>query len=150
MTSRIEKKRLYSEILSSNFQKRAEQKTFKLTVKSKSSHSTEHMKTLVKTKVNPVEMKIGITAFKGLRNGRLLIETQNEKEIDALSKKINEVCGEDLEASTPQRRNPRLIIYNVPDEVNIENAKELIMKQNSELCIEKEDITPRFLFKDKR
>ena len=24
------------------------------------------------------------------------------------------------------------------------------MKQNSELCIEKEDITPRYLFKDKR
>jgi len=60
------------------------------------------------------------------------------------------VCGEELEASTPRCRNPRLIIYNVPDEVNIENAKELIMKQNSELCIEKEDITPRFLFKDKR
>ena len=58
--------------------------------------------------------------------------------------------GEDLEASRPQRRNPRHNIYNVPDEVNIENAKELIMKQNSELCIEKEDITPRFLFKDKR
>jgi len=32
----------------------------------------------------------------------------------------------------------------------VENAKELIMKQNSELCIENEDITPRYLFKDKR
>jgi hypothetical protein len=60
------------------------------------------------------------------------------------------MCGEELEASTPKRRNPRLIIYNVPDELSIENAKELIMKQNSELCIEKEDITPRYLFKDKR
>jgi len=112
-TSLIEKKRLYSETVSGNNKKRAEQKTFKLTVKSKSSHSIEHMKTLVKTKVNPVEMKIGITTFKGLRNGRLLIETQNKKEIDALSKTINEVCGEELEASTPRRRNPRLIIYNV-------------------------------------
>jgi len=44
------------------------------------------MKTLVKTKVNPVEMKVGITTFEGLRNGRLLIETQNKKEIDALRK----------------------------------------------------------------
>ena len=60
------------------------------------------------------------------------------------------MCGEELEASTPKRRNPRLIIYNVPDELNIENAKELIMKQNSEMCIEKEDITPRYLFKNKR
>jgi len=95
-------------------------------------------------------MKIGITTFKGLRNGRLLIETQNKTEIDVLSKTINEICGEELEASTPKHRNPRLIIYNVPDELNIENAKELIMKLNSELCIEKEDTTPRYLFKDKR
>jgi hypothetical protein len=69
-TSLIEKKRLYSECLSGNQQKRSEQKTFRLTVKSKGSHIIEHMKALVKTKVNPVEMKIGIT-FKGLRNGRL-------------------------------------------------------------------------------
>jgi len=85
------------------------------------------MKTLVKTKVNPVDMKIGITSFKGLRNGRLITETQNKLEIDALRKTINELCGEELEALTPRRRNPRLIIYNVPDELNIENAKELIM-----------------------
>jgi uncharacterized protein YyaL (SSP411 family) len=60
------------------------------------------------------------------------------------------MCGEELEASTPKRRNPRLTIYNVPGELNIENAKELIIKQNSEQCIEKEDITPKYLFKDKR
>jgi hypothetical protein len=60
------------------------------------------------------------------------------------------MCGEELEASTPRRRNPRLNIYNVPEELNIDNGKELIMKQNSEVCIEKEEITPRYLFKDKR
>ena len=91
VTSLIEKKRLYSETLNGNHQKRAEQKTFKLTVKSKSSHSIEHMKSLAKTKVNPVEMKIGITTFKVLRNGRLLIEIKNKKEIDVLSKTRNEV-----------------------------------------------------------
>jgi len=69
--SRVEKKRLYSETVSGNHKKRAEQKTFKLTVKSKSSHSMEYMKTHVKTKVNPVEMKIGITTFKGLREDKL-------------------------------------------------------------------------------
>ena len=74
-TSVIEKKRLNPESLSGNEQKRAELKTFKLTVKSKGSHSFEYMKTLVKTNMKPVEIKMGITTFKGLRNGRLLIET---------------------------------------------------------------------------
>ena len=96
-------------------------------------------------------MKSGITTFKGLRNGRLPIQTHNKQDTDALSKTINEMCGEELEASTPRRRNPRLIIYNVPDELNIENAKELAMKKkNSELCIEKEYITLRYLLNDKR
>jgi hypothetical protein len=75
-TSLIEKKRLYSECLSGNQQKRSEQKPFRLTVKSNGSHSIEHMKALVKTEVNPVEMKIGITTFKGLWNGQLLTETK--------------------------------------------------------------------------
>jgi hypothetical protein len=101
VTTHVEKKKLYSEVLSGHKRKGAEQKTFKLTVRSKSSHSIDHIKNLVKTKVNPVDMKIGITTFKGLRNGRLLIETRNKTEIDALSKTINEVCGEELEASTP-------------------------------------------------
>jgi hypothetical protein len=43
----------------------------------------------------------------------------------------------ELEVLTPRHRNPRLIIYKFPDELNIENAKELMMKQNSELCVEK-------------
>jgi hypothetical protein len=118
-TSLIEKKRLYSEALSDNQPKWAERKTSRLTVKSKSSHSIENMKTLVKTNVNPVDIKTGITTFKGLRNGRILIETHNKQKIDAVSKTMNEMCGKELDASTPKRRNPRLIIYNVPDELTL-------------------------------
>ena len=101
------------------------------------------MKTFVKAKVNPVYMKIEIVTLQSLGNGRLLIETHNKQEIDALSKTINEMCGRELEASMPRCRNPRLIICNVPDGLNVGNAKELIMKQNSQLCVEQEDITAR-------
>ena len=52
-------------------------------------------------------------------------------------------------ALTPIRRIPRLLISNVPDELNIENAKELIMKQNSDLCVVNEDLTLEYIFKDK-
>ena len=117
-------------------------------MKSKGSHGIEQMKAMVKTKVNPVKMRIGITTFKGLRNGRLLIETYNRNEIEVLSKTMRRVEGR--EASTPRRRKPRLIIYIVPDELNIDNTKELIMQQNSEMVLGKEDISRRYLFKDRR
>jgi hypothetical protein len=67
-TFHIEKKMLWLEALSNNQPKRAEQNSFKLTLKSKCGHSFENMKTLFKTKVNPVDMKIGITTFTDLRN----------------------------------------------------------------------------------
>jgi len=149
-TFHIEKKMLWLEALSSNHPKRAEQNSFKLTLKSKCGHSFENMKTLVKTKVNPVDMKIGIRTFTELGNRWLLIETHNKEEIDTLNQTINELFGTELEVLTPRHSNPRLIIYKVSDELNIENAKELIMNKKSELCVEKEDITSRCLFKDKR
>jgi len=48
---------LYSEAPGGNQQKRAEQKTFTLIVKSTSGHRIEHMKTFVKKKVKPIDMK---------------------------------------------------------------------------------------------
>ena len=41
--------------------------TFKLFVKIKNSQSIEYIKTLLKTKVNPVEMKVGINSLKSLK-----------------------------------------------------------------------------------
>jgi len=76
--------------------------------------------------------------------------THNKEEIDTLKQTTNELFGAELEDLTPRHRNPRLIIYKFPDELIIENAKELMMKRKSELCVEKEDITSRCLFKDKR
>jgi hypothetical protein len=49
-----------------------------------------------------------------------------------------------------KRRNPRLIIYNIPDEVTLENAEDIICAQNLALALNKEDITTKFIFKTKR
>ena len=65
-TPSIEKRRMYSECLGGSQLKKSEPKAFKLTVKSKGSHGIEQMKAMVKTKLNPVEMRIGITTLKVL------------------------------------------------------------------------------------
>ncbi|PSN30244.1 hypothetical protein C0J52_25657 [Blattella germanica] len=36
------------------------------------------MKLLIKTKINPTAMKIGISSFKALKNGNLIIETEHK------------------------------------------------------------------------
>jgi len=55
-------------------------------------------------------MKVGISALKTLRNGQLLIESEKRNDLEELCKKINEVCGEELESYMPTLKNPRLTV----------------------------------------
>jgi hypothetical protein len=41
------------------------------------------------SKINPNEIKVGINTFKSLKNGKVLIQTKNKEEIEALVKDIN-------------------------------------------------------------
>ena len=45
-------------------------KMYKLFVKSKNNQSTEYTRALLKSKLNPTQMKVGISAFKTLKNGQ--------------------------------------------------------------------------------
>ena len=125
-------------------------KRFRLTVKSKEKHTTEAMKTMLKSKINPTEIKVGISAFKSLRDGRILIESGSKEEIEALGSNINEKCGKELEARVHKLRNPMVIIVNVPEEVNKDNAEETIITQNPELNLLQGDIKTKFCFTTKK
>jgi hypothetical protein len=92
-------------------------KMYRLFVKSKNSQSVEYTRTLLKSKVNPTQMKVGISALKTLKNSQLLIESEKKSELTEVCKKINEVCGEELESYMPTLKNPRIIVFNVPEDV---------------------------------
>ena len=70
---------------------RAERK-FELTVKSKESKTPDEIKSLLKTQVNPTEIRVGITSIKLLRDGRIIIEAGSKNEIDKLGEQIGEIC----------------------------------------------------------
>ena len=59
-------------------------------------------------------------------------------------------CGDHVEAKVHKRRDPRLIIYNVPDAVTPENAEDIILAQNPDLNLQEGDIQIKFAFKTKR
>jgi hypothetical protein len=69
-------------------------KMYKLFVKSKNYQSADCTRTLLKSKVNPTQTKVGISALKTLKNGQLLIESEKKSELEEVCKKINEVCEE--------------------------------------------------------
>ena len=125
-------------------------KSFKLIVKSKNNQSTEYMRTLLKTKVNPVELKVGINSLKNLKNGHLLIESGNKSEAKIICQNINSKCGGELEANISVKRNSRIIIFNTPTEITMENAVEALTTQNEQLENGKEVMRPIREFRNRK
>jgi hypothetical protein len=139
------RKKLYAEALSGK-----KGNLFKLTVKHRKNEPVEAVKKILKSSIDPTDMKIGIRTFKGLKDGKVLIEADTKDDIEKLNSRIREKCGDRLETNVQKRRKPRIIIYNIPDEVTLENAEDIISAQNPELALEKGDITTKFTFKTKK
>jgi len=95
-------------------------------------------------------VKIGIRTFKGLQNGKVLIEADAEEEREALQDQIRHKCGDKLETHVQKRRKLRMIIYNIPDEIIMDNTADIIREQNPELPLKTGDITTKFITKNKR
>ena len=136
---------LYSEAVSSGTPK----KLFKLTVKSIGSTTQEKVTELLKAKINPTEIKVGINKFKVLNNGNIIIGTNTKQEIEALEKEIATKCGGELEANVHKLRKPRLIIYNIPEDISITNLEDTLLMQNPDIGLTKGDIDANFAYTTK-
>jgi hypothetical protein len=79
-----------------------------------------------------------------------LIEADTKEEIERLHSQIRDKCGDHLEANIQKRRNPRLIIYNIPDDLTTENAENIITTQNPYLNIQTGDLLPKYILATKR
>jgi len=70
--------------------------------------------------------------------------------INKLTTEINTRLGERLEITKHRLRKPRLIIYNVPTEITIENIAATIIAQNPEIQTNGENIEAKYKFKDRK
>jgi len=80
---------------------------------------------------------VGISTFKSLKNGKVLIETNSKEEIEALGKVFNVKCGDKLEANIHRLRNARLVIINTPDYISTENLEDTLIAQKPDLHLGK-------------
>ena len=69
-------------------------KRYKMTIRSKKAHPPEEIQQLLKAKINPGEIKVGVTILKSL-NDSVLVETKSIEETEALGREIEAKCGED-------------------------------------------------------
>jgi hypothetical protein len=137
--------KLYADIVAER-----DEKKFTLTLRTKDNHAPEEIISVLKEKVNPAEIKVGIVSLKTLRDGRVLIEAGSKAEIKLLGDKIREECAEILVVNMQTLRKPRMIILNIPTEITLENILEILTLQNSELATAGENIVPKFCYTTKR
>jgi hypothetical protein len=142
----VTKGRLYSEALTS----RIAPNKFKLTVKPKEPTPPESIKGLLKAKINPTNIRVGINTLRTQRNGQVLIETSSREELQAIEKDIKEKCGDKLEVSVHKLRSPRLVILNIPEEISVDNVVDTIAAQNTDINLQQGEIQPKFSYQTKK
>ncbi|GFS47690.1 uncharacterized protein TNCV_1973531 [Trichonephila clavipes] len=101
--------------------------------------SSEDVKKIIKAKINPAESKLGVCDLKNIRGNKLLVKCVSENDRDRLLTEIQEKSPE-LKASVPKRRNPAIIVKNVPNEVKNEDLLKVITEQNPEIVVDDESI----------
>ena len=126
-------------------------KRYRITVKPKDDSLTpEQIKIQLKETINHTAIKVGIKAVRTIRDRGLLIETGSLEEVTTLSIEITNKLGSSLEIFQHKLRKPRIIIYNVPEDITTEILGTTIRTQNPELQIEEDNITPKFRYKNRR
>jgi hypothetical protein len=78
------------------------------------------------------------------------IEAGNKEDIEILTKDIHEKCRDKLEVIVHRLRNPRLVIYNIPEDISTQNIEETILAHNPEFNLNKGDINAKFSYVTKR
>jgi len=101
-----------------------------MTVRSRDTHAPEIIKQILKAKIKPSEIKVGINPFRTLNIWKVLIETNSKEEIEALEKDIQAKCGDNLEINIHAMRKPRLMILNIPEDISKTNIEDTILMQN--------------------
>lgn len=92
----------------------------------------EAVKSRLKQLVNPDEAKITVKRVKNIRNRGVIIEASSKEDIDFFLQNEN-IKDAGLMVSLPEKRNPRIIIYDVESKLEASEVKELITRQNPEL-----------------
>lgn len=95
------------------------------------------VKNLLKQEIKPTQLNVGINKVKTLNNNRVLIECQNKQDCQSLANKISKLNT--LDAVIPRKRNPRLILFNIDQEVADDDVVSTIVRQNSNVKLSLQD-----------
>jgi hypothetical protein len=111
--------------------------------------SSEEARDAVFTHVNPRKKGIQVTAIRQISGNGLVVETTNPEGLEAFTEndKLKEAG---LKTSTPQRKHPRMIMYDVPRDISEKEILVCMKRQNQESLTERDIAAIKFCFRTGR
>ena len=103
-------------------------------VVSSEEHSSEDIKKIIKLQINPVENKLGVINMKNIGNSKVLVQCPSESDLKVLQTEIQDKSPQ-LKATPFKRKNPTIIIKNVPNEIKDDEILDVILNQNPDIIV---------------
>lgn len=91
----------------------------------------EQTKKILKEKVSPSALKIGVKSLRKVRRGALVIEVAQHSDKVKLTEAVQSIPG--LKARDPKPKRPRVIMLGIPRCLKRSNLVNLLFEQNEEL-----------------
>ena len=129
--------------------RKTKQNRYKLTVTSKDNQAADNIKEMLKSNINPTEIKVGIGSLKTLSDRRVQIEMESIQGAETLTNNIREKLGDKMETSIQRPRKQRLKIHNVPEDISTDNIEDTLIAQNPDISLERGEISPNSLTRQK-
>lgn len=132
----------YAQALKTKEEQATRKQEFKDIVKAKQSvrviprDGKENVNTIkmIKSKVDPKDLDIGITGIKSLNRGGVIIECENREDANKLIERIKDIDEfKDHTCEKMEKRKPQLVLYNVDPEIDSIQLIEQIYDYNEEI-----------------
>lgn len=121
-----------------------------VTIYPKKEKTSEETRKEIQRLVSPRDIKVGVNAVRKIKRGGILVELGSKEDENKMleSLQCNDTVKEGYEISTPKRRDPQIIIYDVEEDIDTQAIVHNIVEQNED--IEEGDIIYRTKFKTRR
>lgn len=111
-----------------------------LVIRPKNKQEAKKTQDIIKMSVQPAELQVGVTQFKGLKDGGVLIKCKTKEDIEKVKKTAEKKMGKDYQISMPEQKNPCIKVLDFEENLEPDKLLEYIVHQNAELELKLENM----------
>lgn len=101
-----------------------------LVIRPKANQDSSKTKEAIRKVMNPLELQVGITQFKDVKDGGVLIKCKTKTELDKIKNSVDKKLKAKYDIKSPEKKNPRIKIVDIEENLQNEELEEIITKQN--------------------